>query len=201
MVDYAALLGATATAIAIYSYIPYFIGIYKGTTKPHSFSWFLWGLLTAIAFVAQITHQAGAGAWVTGYTALACFAISLCGLRDFHENVRPVDWGCLIVALAAIPLWLITDQPIIAVILITLIDYIGTYPTIRKSWHAPHSEVIQTYILSSVKFMLSIFAMSEINFINSFYPLAIVILNFGLVAILYARRRALLSPITTDIIA
>ncbi len=188
-INWTIAFGGIATAIAVYSYIPYFIGIYKGTTKPHSFSWFLWGILTVIAFVIQILNDAGPGAWVTGFTMIACLFIAACGIRHFHENVRPIDWGCLIFSLLAIPIWLITDEPILAVLMITLIDYVGTYPTIRKSWVAPETEVAQTYFLSSVKFIFSIFAMSDINFVNSFYPAALIVLNFSVVFLLLYRRK------------
>jgi hypothetical protein len=189
MPDTQTLFGAAATILGIYGYIPYFRGIYLKTTKPHSFSWFLWGLLTLIAFIAQITNDAGAGAWVTGMTVIACFTIAGFGLKHFHENVRPIDWVFLVVSLGAIPLWLLTDSPFYAVILITIIDYVATFPTIRKSWYHPDTEVAQTYFLSGIKFVLSICAMETINFANTFYPAAIVVLNLGIVVLLLYRRQ------------
>ena len=42
------LLGILATVIALVSYIPYLYTIVKGTTRPHGFSWFVFGILTVI---------------------------------------------------------------------------------------------------------------------------------------------------------
>src|SRR5580698_5703228 len=61
------ILGASAILIGCISYVPYFRTIFSGKTKPHAFSWLVWGILTAIAFGGQIVGKGGAGAWVTGF--------------------------------------------------------------------------------------------------------------------------------------
>lgn len=87
MYDYHVVLGLVASAIGIISYIPYFKHIYDATTKPHPFSWIAWGLLTGIVFVAQIVKGGGAGAWATGISAVACFAIGVFALERGEKNI------------------------------------------------------------------------------------------------------------------
>src|SRR3990167_9255905 len=126
-------LGILATLIAIYAYIPYFRNIFRGKTKPHAFSWFVWFLLTAIAFFAQVSDNAGPGAWVTGFTAVICFVIFIFGLKRGEKDIVWIDWLSLVGALLALGLWAITNEPLLSVILITLIDALGFVPTFRKS--------------------------------------------------------------------
>ena len=52
--DYHAVIGGAATVIGVVGYVPYFRDIFRGTTKPHPFSWFLWALLAGIAFAAAV---------------------------------------------------------------------------------------------------------------------------------------------------
>ncbi len=75
------ILGALAVTIGMIGYAPYLWSIFKGRTKPHLFSWFIWGVLTAIAFAIQISEGAGAGAWVTGITAAVCFLITALSIK------------------------------------------------------------------------------------------------------------------------
>lgn len=81
------ILGLSAVIIGFIGYVPYFRTLFNGKTKPHAFTWLVWGVLTAIAFGGQVAGNAGAGAWVTGFTALISFAIFgfalVKGKRDF----------------------------------------------------------------------------------------------------------------------
>ena len=58
---YRGFLGFAATVIALISYVPYFRDIFVEKTKPHAFTWFIWGVLTVIAFVGQMSGHAGPG--------------------------------------------------------------------------------------------------------------------------------------------
>ncbi|MGB4759205.1 MAG: hypothetical protein WBP26_04040 [Candidatus Saccharimonadales bacterium] len=175
--------------IGIYSYIPYFRDIFAGKTKPHAFTWFVWFLLTAIAFFAQIAGDGGPGAWVTGFTAAVSFVIFVVALKVGKHNIAPADWFFFIGSLASLGLWFITKDPVGSVILITIIDLLAFLPTFRKSWHKPHEETSITYMLSGIKFAISIAALSTITITTVLYPLSLVVTNIAFVAMLQWRRK------------
>lgn len=187
--DYKTLLGFTATAIAFVSYIPYFRDIFSGKTKPHAFSWFVWGILTAIAFVGQMVGGGGAGAWVTGFTAIVCFSIFIAGLIKGRKNIVFIDWISLFGAGIALYFWYITKGPLISVILITIIDALGFFPTFRKSYFKPFEETMSTYFLSGLKFVFALFALDKFSVITALYPLSLVIMNWVFVVMLIMRRK------------
>lgn len=186
--SYLGFLGLLALAIGLISYIPYFRGILADQTKPHAFSWFIWGLLTAIAFFAQVTSGAGPGAWVTGFTAIVCFIIVGFALVKGEKKITLSDWVTFIAALATLPIWYATDNPLYAVILITLIDALGFYPTFRKSWHKPQEEVTVTYGLSAVKFAIALGALQNLNWTTALYPASLVLMNGAFVIMVLWRR-------------
>ena len=106
-------LGLAAVAIGLVGYFPYLWGMYRGEVRPHAFTWLLWGILTGIAYAAQVSDHAGAGSWATGATALICLGIAGAAWRQSRlSNVAPVDWYFFLAALAAIPLWLVTRAPV-----------------------------------------------------------------------------------------
>jgi hypothetical protein len=94
----------------------------------------------------------------------------------------------LIFAVAAIPLWVLTKRPLLAVILVSLIDIVGFWPTIRKSFYAPHKETLSTYSLSTLKHCLTVIAQQKYNLTTVLYPASLAIMTGGFVIMLIVRK-------------
>lgn len=184
-----AILGALAIVIAVISYIPYFKDIFAGKTKPHAFTWLVWAVLNGIAFAGQVHDKGGAGAWAVGFTTLATFSIFLLALVKGEKDIRRFDWLCLGGALLSLIPWIVTSEPLISVILITIIDVFGFMPTVRKSVRKPHQETLTTYALSTLKYGLVVAALQSYTLTTVLFPLSIAILNGLFVILLIVRRR------------
>jgi len=191
MQDYKTFLGGLAVVVALVSLLPYFRDMYKGTTKPHAFSWFVWALLTGIAFVAQVFEGGGPGAWLTGVSALLNFIVFVIALRYGSWKFSRFDWIALVLALLAIAAWKITSLPVLAVILVTIADALGYLPTFRKGYIRPDEETVSTYALSGVMFFISLFALEVFTLTTWLYPLSLVITNALFVTMILFRRRKL----------
>ena len=189
--DFKIVIGVLATVVAFIGYVPYFKDIFSDKTKPHAFSWLIWGILTAIGFFGQVADNAGPGAWVTGFTAFVCFLIAGLGFIKGRKNIVLIDWLSLVGSGIALYLWYLTDSPLWSVILITLIDAVAFFPTFRKSYFKPNEETLITYFLSGIKFLISLFALTNFSLITSLYPISLVVMNFAFIAMLYVRRRQL----------
>lgn len=185
------ILGAIAVVIALVSYIPYFKDIHQGKTKPHAFSWLIWGILTAIAFAVQLIDGGGAGAWVTGFTAIVAFSIFFISLKKGEKNITLSDWASLLGAGLALVLWFVTKEPLISIILVTLIHSLGFFPTFRKSISKPCEETLITYLLSAVKFTVGFFALEVYTLTTWLYPVALIFMNTSFVILLLSRRKKL----------
>jgi len=175
----------------IASYSIYIYSIFKGNTRPHPFSWFIWGLLTAIGFLAQISDGAGIGASITFLSAVISFGIAIIGYIQ-RENItisRSDKWA-FILSLTAIPLWMITQTPLWSIILITLIDLAGFYPTFRKSWFRPEQESVSSFALGGFKHLFTILALQNYSIITALFPVSLVISNFMLIAMIYYRKKS-----------
>lgn len=182
-------LGIIATIMALVSYIPYLRNMLSGKTKPHAFSWLVWGVLTAVAFLGQVSDGAGPGAWVTGFTAFVSFFIFITALKTGEKDITKTDWLSLVGAGVAMLLWWATSDPLIAVVLITLIDALGFYPTFRKSYSKPHQETAITFAISSLKFIIAIIALDNLTPVTWLYPASLVLMNGVFVIMLIIRRK------------
>lgn len=185
------VLGGIAVALGLFGYVFYVRGILQGKVKPHAFTWFVWGLLTAIAFVAQLAGGGGAGAWVTGVTALCSFGFALVGLgatsRVFIAKSDRIFFSC---ALLAIPVWLFTGNALWSVIIITVTDAVAFAPTFRKAYFYPETENGWTYTLSGMKFAVSLFALQSFTWVTALYPASLVLANLAFVGMLIWNKQA-----------
>lgn len=55
------LFSFIAILLTFLAFIPYIRSIFAGVTKPHVFSWVIWGMTTSIVFFAQVEAKAGMG--------------------------------------------------------------------------------------------------------------------------------------------
>ncbi|MBI3366738.1 hypothetical protein HY041_03870 [Candidatus Roizmanbacteria bacterium] len=184
-------IGVISVILAFIGYVPYSLNILRGKTKPHAFSWFIWFLLTLIGFSIQISYNAGPGAWMMGLTTVVCFLFFLAGLIKGKSNITVSDWFSLIGAFIAFIFWLVFKTAIFSVILIVLADFLGFYPTIRKSIIHPYQETLVTYLFSSLKSLLSLLALTSFSLETAFYLFYLLIVNFSFVLLLVIRRQVI----------
>jgi hypothetical protein len=192
--DYKILLGLLTIAIGLVSYSFYFRDIFKGKTKPDGFSWLIWGFLASIIFFAQIVKGGGSGAWVTALTAFMCLLIATTTFLRGDGHIKVIDVISLVGATIGILLWKYTEDPLLAVILITAVDMIGFAPIFKKSFRNPHEETAITFSLNGLKFAVAFAALQAFNPVTWLYPVANVLMNTSLVIMLLSRRSALTNP-------
>jgi len=193
MFDVKVILGATSVVACLAQYIPYIRNVIKGRTRPHIFSWFIWGLPAGIVFAAQLLNGGGAGSWVTGLTAFLCTVVFLLSLFYGDRDIALLDWISFALALAAIGLWIITDSPLWSVILVTVSDVLGFVPTVRKSIVKPYEETLSSYLIGGLKWVLSMFALGAFSWTVWLYPLAMIAANWAGAVVIFVRRRQLLA--------
>lgn len=189
------ICAAVAVLLMLCSRGAYFTSVIKGNTKPHAFSWLIWGTISSIGLAAQIADKAGAAIWVRAVGCVSCFVIlALCWKRG-HRDIRRADWMTLVVALMGIPLWIITQTPVWSVILVCLIDISGYLPTARKVWHKPREETPAGYILSGFGAFLSVIAIENYTIATWLYPAVLTCSNFTMASYILIRRFQTQQPV------
>lgn len=181
--------GIAAAVVAFFNYWPYLIGGIKRTLKPHAFSWIIFTIITATISVAQFSGGAGPGAWATGATSVTTFLIALLALRNGGYRVTRSDKLSFAGALVAIPAWILTANPLVAVIILTFIETLGFAPTYRKTFSHPHDESILAFSLTILKYVLALMAMQAYTFTTVLFPIALIILSTVLIVEIHWRRR------------
>jgi len=178
-----------SASISIGNLIYYLHTVFNGQTRPHIFSWLIWGIIMLIAGLAQYFEGGGAGAFVILVGSFVCFARAIVGLKYGEKNITLGDKLCLASCLIGVIFWQLTDNPLYAVLIITFTDLLGFYPTVRKSFSKPYSEELTSWIGMALVTALSLLALETYNFTTVFYPLVITAACWGLIIYLLIRRK------------
>ncbi len=168
------LLTVIAFVLTFYAFYLYIRTILDGRTHPHVFSWLIWGIITSIVFVAQLADGGGMGAWPMGVSGLITLGIAgMAYMRRADISITRADWVFFLLALSSIPIWVLTDNPLWSVILLTLIDLLGFIPTFRKTYYAPFSEPLTFAGILAVRNGIIILALEHYSVTTVLFPAAV----------------------------
>lgn len=183
------LSSLAALILTFIIFVPYIRSIRAGRTRPHVFSWLIWGLGTFVVFLAQLAGGAGAGAWPIGISGLITFYVAwLAWRRRADTDVTRSDWAFLFAALAAIPAWALTSDPLWAVLILTTVDLAGFGPTFRAAWTNPHAERAGFYALAALRNLLVVLALERYSTTTALFPAAVGVVSLALAVMILSRR-------------
>jgi len=189
---YKELLAAAAICLTFAMYVPYVRSIRAGRTKPHALSWITWALGAFVVFLAQLAGHAGAGAWPIGVSGLLTAYIAVLAYRNRTDtSATRTDWVFLAIAVAALPCWLLTSDPLLAVALLTGVELAGFGPTFRFALAHPQEERIGFYFLGAVRNALAVVALEHYSLITVLFPAAKGVVCVILVTAIGYRRTQL----------
>lgn len=196
------ILSIIAIILTLISFSVYVRSILKGFTKPHVFSWIIWSIITCTVFFAQLSDGAGAGAWPIGVSGVATVFIAILSYIKRHEiPITRSDWYYFLTALSAIPVWIISSDPLWAVIILTTVDVLGFVPTFRKSYQLPYTEPLLFDAIVFIRNMIAIAALENYTLTTVLFPAAvglvclIFLITIGLRRIYIKRQEAPLSQV------
>ena len=191
-VIYKEILSAVAITLTFIAFLPYIRSIFQGTIKPHVFSWVIWGTTTFVVFLAQLEDGGGAGAWPIGVSAsITIFIAILAYVKRTDIVITKTDWVFFISAISSLPFWYLTSDPLWAVVVLTIVDFLGFAPTVRKAYRYPHSESLLFFTLFTARNLIVIMALENYSLTTVLFPAVIAAACMLLIIMITYRRRAL----------
>lgn len=183
-----------SSLLTLVAFAPYIWTIYKGQTRPHAFSWIIWGITTFIVFLAQLKAEGGAGAWPTGLSALITFYIAwLAVLKRGDTLITRSDWGFFIASLVSLPVWYLSSDPLWAVVILTAVDTLAFGPTLRKAYVFPYQENVTFFALFILRNIFGLLALETWSATNMLFHLAMTVGCMLLIVMVLWRRQQLRS--------
>jgi hypothetical protein len=188
------VLSFFAIALTFVAYFPYIRSILRNESRPHVFSWVVWGLTTFVVFFAQLQDGGGRGAWPIGVSGLISIGVAFLAWRQHESNsITAADWIFFWIALGSILLWYFTSTPLWSVITLTVAEVLGFGPTLRKVYDRPYEEKLTFWYLLTARNLIAIAALDHLSWITILFPAlsAAACLATALVGV---RQRRVLGP-------
>ncbi len=179
-----------AIALTFVAFVPYIRSILAGATKPHVFSWVIWGTTTVIVFFAQLEAKGGIGAWPIGISGvITTFIAWLAFIKRSDISITRTDWLFFFSALLSLPFWYFTSDPLWAVVVLTIVDLLGFGPTIRKAYDFPHEENIPFFVLFMARNTFALLALEHYSVATVLFPLSVSSACLFLLVMVSYRRK------------
>jgi len=182
------IFGVIAFVLTIIGIIPYIVNIIKKKTTAHIYSWLIWGILQLVVVVAQIKNGAGYGSMSGTAGVFICFLIVFLSLKNGFKNIKKFDTFCLFMSVIAIFIYVRLNNPLLAVIVATITNFMGFLPTLRKAYKDPKSETAATFLIGAVATLLSLLAIQNYTILTTLYLINILLTNSLLTAVILLRK-------------
>jgi len=123
--------------------------------------------------------------------AFCNLSIAAISLKYGETFLSRRDKFLLAFAAITIVLWQLSQNDLMAIILVCLIDGIAFYFTFKKSYHKPDEEKLPAYILWTAQLVSFALAVENPTLINLLYPIFLASMECAFVFFIIWRRRVI----------
>ena len=183
------LFSIIGASFQLFAFSTYILSIFRGKTKPHLYTWLLWGTLGTIVTVVQVTNEGGWSILVSWLMALCSLSIATLSLKYGETLLTKKDKYLLAAAVITIIMWQLSKNDLLAIILVCIIDAIAFYFTFKKSYSKPYDEKLSSYVLWTFQLISFALAVKNPNLTTLLYPIFLTIMEGVFVFYLLWRRR------------
>lgn len=183
-----AVFGITAGTLNLLAEIPALRGIFAGTNKPERGTWWMWFILSFIGLLGQL---AGGARWsaILSFTStivggLIAFLSIKYGFGKFHRR----DGMGIAIAIIGGLYSLATHDPLIAVVVVTIIEILAAGLTVYKTWYAPFTENFLAWRISLIGTICGVLAVGKYHPVIYLPPVSNFVINLMMVSLIATRR-------------
>lgn len=148
-------IGAIISAI---SALPYISGLIRGKVRPKIASWFAWFVLALLLTGAAFFEGQMISAILSGVTALTTGTVLILGFKNGNRKLDSLDVVSLAGAFLGIAIWLLLDNPVLAIFVAIAVDIVAFVPTLVHGWTAPQEESALSFGLGALGASLDLIA-------------------------------------------
>lgn len=183
------ILGILSSISVIVAFFFYFKEIFEQKTKPHIYTWIIWTITQGTATMAAIYGGSKFGSLGLIMMTILVASIAVLCITYGTKNITRSDTLILILALLAIVVWWKLDNPLLAVIMVSIIDGAGYIPTFRKTYEQPESESLSFWIAIQAANILAILAAHEYNLLTMTYIVMLTVLDAVMIGLVLRGRK------------
>lgn len=162
------------------SFIPYIKDIFSNKTKPERSSWLIWTVLGMISFFSQFAKGASYSLIMSGAQVIGDLFIFLLAIKFGLGGLIKRDIYALIAACGGLVLWSITKEASFALLIAIIIDAIGAFLTVMKTYENPKTETVSSWALTFLGGLFGCIAVGNFNWILLVFPIYICLASLSI---------------------
>jgi hypothetical protein len=190
MLEYLVLVAAAASLVAAFVYIR---SMFKGQTNPNRVTWFMWSVAPFIASAAALSNGVGwavVPVFISGFCPFLVFTASFFNKKAYWK-LSSFDYVCGVLSGLALVLWLVTNDPNLAIVFAIVSDALAAVPTLTKAWRSPETESAWPFIVGVFTPMTSFLVAATWDFAEVAFPAYLIVINVLLVFSVSKKKTAI----------
>lgn len=177
------------SVVIIIGFLPYVYLTVTKKIKPRIATFITFNLITIISTVAALSEQAYASAMATGALTLMQMIVLFFAIKHGDQAYSRVDWTSQAISLAGIVAWLISKDPLYAILFNMLADFFGYVPTFYHIWKIPKDETWLSWLIVSSGAFMTFIGTPNRDLINILFPAYLTVVNASLgLTVLYRQK-------------
>jgi len=187
------VFGILSGCLLVAGALPYIIDVWNNRTRPNVISWAGWTFLTVITTVAQVAKGADLSIIVPIASTIGTGIVATLGVRYGYTKFSILDKTCFTLGIIAILVWILTKEPLTAIVISVIADILFLLPTSVKAYREPNTETAFTYILFATGAFLGLLSSAQLDLQDMIYPIYLMVAYSSTTCILLIRRKFFVS--------
>ncbi len=179
-------IGYMAGVLGLIPYILLVISMRKGVTKPNLAGWVLYTVAMIMIVASSIALNAWQAVWLAVAYIFGQFLVIGFSFKTGYFAFTRFDYSCIALSFFSLILWILTSNPLYALVLNVIVDALGTVTVLRRLYLHPGTEDTKAWTVSFLVATLNVFAVASLDLSNALYPIYLVFAN-GFIAALSLR--------------
>ncbi len=171
-----------AAGLRLLGGLAYFRATLSGRAKPNPLTWLLWAVTPLVTLAAGLVRGEADNMVVTLALAASPMLVFIAAMKTDPKLLK-FDWlnlACIILTGLGVLLWIMTDNPILAIGLAIAADFISAVPTIIKTFKQPETEYAPTYFMSAIAMLMTLMTTPRWTLTNAAFVFYVMLINITL---------------------
>lgn len=188
--DFQFYIGILAGIIAFVAYFVYIKSIIRGETKPNKITWWIWTFMGGVIGTSYYFSGAEATLWVAISEFIGPLTIALLSMKYGTGGTEDkTDFLFLVGAIFSIILWIIFDNPVVALVTNLAVDVFAVLPTIKHIRKNPDDEGFAGWFITWIADCVNLFAVDKPVFGVVIYPVYMFVIDGIMVLFLWLGKK------------
>lgn len=184
-IDFGFILGVIAGVIAFSAYIVYIVSILKGKSKPSRATWWIWSFMGLVLALSYYYSGAENTIWVPIVEFIGPLSIAILSIKYGEGGLEDkTDLVCMFGAFVSILVWIIFDNPVLALVTNLFIDTFALIPTIKKTYLRPEGEDFWAWFGTGLADTINLFAIERFTFGIMVYPIYMLVSDLIIIVLI-----------------